>query len=122
MIKWDPEISKHIVSHWLYLMNTEGLIPREQIIGAGTRDRVLAEVVVQRYQNANPPTFIIPMKTLVPYILQSAKEEQALKQIMSRLKTSFNWYNTTPLGLITFPYRITACSMHFTVREETTVL
>ncbi|KAH3787199.1 mannosyl-oligosaccharide glucosidase-like [Dreissena polymorpha] len=103
--KWDPEISKDIVSHWLDLMNTEGWIPREQILGAEARDRVPAEFVVQRNQNANPPTLILPLKTLVPYILQSETEEQSLKRILPRLKTWFNWYNTTQLGPIPFTYR-----------------
>ena len=35
--KWNPEISADIMAHWLDLMNSEGWIPREQILGPEAR-------------------------------------------------------------------------------------
>ena len=37
--KWNPEISADIMAHWLDLMNSEGWIPREQILGPEARGR-----------------------------------------------------------------------------------
>ena len=31
--KWDKEISADILAHWMDLINSEGWIPREQILG-----------------------------------------------------------------------------------------
>ena len=32
--RWDANISLDIIGHWLDLMNADGWIPREQILGA----------------------------------------------------------------------------------------
>ena len=37
--KWNPEISADIMAHWLDLMNSEGWIPREQILGPEARGK-----------------------------------------------------------------------------------
>ena len=57
--QWDREISFDIMAHWFDLMNVEGWIPREQILGSEARARVPDEFVVQRNNQGNPPTFFI---------------------------------------------------------------
>ncbi|XP_052773711.1 mannosyl-oligosaccharide glucosidase-like [Mya arenaria] len=105
--KWDPEISKDILSHWLDLMNTEGWIPREQILGDEARARVPDEFVVQRNTNANPPTLILPLQRLIKSMLDSDKEKDKkfLKAVLPRLQTWFQWYNTTQIGPKRFTYQ-----------------
>lgn len=105
--KWDPEISKDILSHWLDLMNTEGWIPREQILGVEARARVPDEFVVQRNENANPPTLILPLQRLIKGMLHSDKEsdKKFLSAVFPRLKAWFQWYNTTQVGSKPFTYR-----------------
>jgi mannosyl-oligosaccharide glucosidase len=105
--KWDPEISKDILSHWLDLLNSEGWIPREQILGVEARARVPDEFVVQRNVNANPPTLILPLQRLIKSMLNSDKEKDKvfLKAVFPRLKAWFQWYNTTQVGPKPFTYR-----------------
>ena len=105
--KWSPEISKDILSHWLDLMNIEGWIPREQILGDEARAKVPAEFVVQRNQNANPPTLILPLQRLIRSMLsgQIERDEHFLKAVLPRLEAWFQWYNTTQLGSQPFTYR-----------------
>ena len=38
--KWDKETSADILAHWFDLMNVEGWIPREQILGLEARAKV----------------------------------------------------------------------------------
>jgi len=105
--QWDREISKDILSHWLDLMNQEGWIPREQILGPEARARVPAEFVVQRNTNANPPTLILPLQRLIKTMLNSEaeKDKNFLQAVLPRLQTWFQWYNTTQLGTKPFTYR-----------------
>ena len=105
--KWNPTISKDILSHWLDLLNNEGWIPREQILGVEARARVPGEFVVQRNQNANPPTLILPLQRLIRHMLKGdiERDEAFLKAVLPRLKSWFQWYNTTQLGSKPFTYR-----------------
>ncbi|KAK9836881.1 hypothetical protein WJX74_010329 [Apatococcus lobatus] len=41
--KWDPAISRDVLAHWLDLVNSQGWIAREQILGEEARARVPAE-------------------------------------------------------------------------------
>ena len=63
--KWNPSISADIIAHWLDLINSEGWIPREQILGSEARAKVPAEFVVQSNKNANPPTLLLTLHSMV---------------------------------------------------------
>lgn len=105
--KWNANISKDILSHWLDLLNNEGWIPREQILGVEARARVPNEFVVQRNENANPPTLMLPLQRLIRSMLsrEIVRDEAFLKAVLPRLKAWFQWYNTTQLGTKPFTYR-----------------
>ncbi len=105
--KWDMTISKDIIGHWLDLMNTEGWIPREQILGLEARARVPDEFVVQHNENANPPTLFLPLQRIVKELIKSdsPQDRHYLKNLFPRLKAWFNWFNTTQLGTKPFSYR-----------------
>ena len=57
------------MAHWLDLMNSEGWIPREQILGSEARAKVPSEFVVQSNKNANPPTLLLTLHSMVRSIL-----------------------------------------------------
>ena len=48
-----------MLAHWLDLVNSQGWIAREQILGEEARARVPAEFMVQDPQAANPPTLFL---------------------------------------------------------------
>ena len=105
--KWNPEISLDIVSHWLDLMNTEGWIPREQILGEEAMSRVPDEFVVQRNDVANPPTLLMALHDLLlshqDWLLEHHKP--TLFKMWPRLQTWFRWLNTTQVGDAPGTYR-----------------
>ena len=105
--KWDPEISKDIIGHWLDLMNMEGWIPREQILGLEARAKVPDEFVVQRNENANPPTLFLPLQSLIKDMIKSDKveDQRYLKALFPRLKAWYDWFNTTQHGALPFTYQ-----------------
>lgn len=100
--QWDTNISKDIIGHWLDLINIEGWIPREQILGDEARTKVPSDFVVQHNENANPPTLILPIKSMVD---KGVLDKEYLRKIFPRLKAWFNWFNTTQLGNLPSTYR-----------------
>ena len=55
--RWDAELSRDVLAHWLDLMSASGWIPREQILGAEAAVRVPVEYVTQKVGSAGllPP-------------------------------------------------------------------
>ena len=105
--QWDERISVDIIAHWFDLMNREGWIPREQILGVEARAKVPAEFVVQRNKNANPPTFFLPLKNIIKHMIKSnlPNDRAFLTALYPRLKAWFSWYNVSQIGKTATSYR-----------------
>ncbi|KAF5741156.1 putative mannosyl-oligosaccharide glucosidase [Tripterygium wilfordii] len=103
--RWDIHISLDIVGHWLDLMNIDGWIPREQILGAEALSKVPEDYVVQHPTNGNPPTFFLVLRELVDGLKKNkftANESRGildfLERAFVRLEAWFHWFNTTQTG------------------------
>lgn len=109
LLAWDREIVLDIMCHWFDLMNIQGWIPREQILGAEALAKVPHEFVIQHNENANPPTFFLTLQ----HLLQNHKEEiimtpehlDSLERLYPRLKMWFTWFNSSQVGLLPTTYR-----------------
>jgi mannosyl-oligosaccharide glucosidase len=53
---WDIDLTLEIVKSWYNTMDSDGWIPREQILGPEARSKVPSEFQVQYPHYANPPT------------------------------------------------------------------
>lgn len=105
---WDVDIELDIISHWFDLMNVEGWIPREQILGAEALAKVPEEFVTQHNTNANPPTFFFSLKyilTKYSHLLAKNGRLATLERIYPRLQAWITWYNTTQRGDVLGTYR-----------------
>ncbi|MCL4137492.1 UNVERIFIED_CONTAM: hypothetical protein GTU68_046079 [Idotea baltica] len=105
--KFDKEISMDILAHWFDLMNWDGWIPREQILGAEARARVPDEFVVQQQTAANPPTFILTLHSLMFGFKKSLSDQdyEYLNRMWPRLKAWYHWFNSTQTGDLSGTYR-----------------
>ena len=113
--KWDLEITKDIVGHWLDLMNVEGWIPREVILGDEARAKVPVEFWIQNNQFANPPTLFLPLFHVIHKVNQSINKNDGttdvkhdivyLNRVFKRLSHWYQWYNSTQFGKTPFTYR-----------------
>jgi mannosyl-oligosaccharide glucosidase len=95
---WDVDIELEIMSHWFDLMNVEGWIPREQILGVEAIAKVPEQFITQKNTNANPPTFFLTLqKILQKYSLELHKNNriEVLEKMYPRLQAWFNWFNNT---------------------------
>ncbi|XP_020229851.1 mannosyl-oligosaccharide glucosidase GCS1 [Cajanus cajan] len=103
--RWDIHISLDIIGHWLDLMNADGWIPREQILGAEALSRVPEEYVPQHPTNGNPPTLFLALNGIVNGLKNNeftAKDKTEislfLERAFVRLEAWFQWFNTTQSG------------------------
>ncbi|KAJ9596409.1 hypothetical protein L9F63_012572 [Diploptera punctata] len=107
--KWDLDIEFDIINHWFDLMNVEGWIPREQILGHEALSKVPEQFVTQKNSNANPPTFFITLHFILNNFVDklTGKEGQLqnLERLYPRLQAWFDWFNNTQLGDLPGTYR-----------------
>uniref|UniRef100_A0A5K3ES20 Mannosyl-oligosaccharide glucosidase n=1 Tax=Mesocestoides corti TaxID=53468 RepID=A0A5K3ES20_MESCO len=110
MAQWDAELALQSLSHWLDLLNGEGWIPREQVLGWEARADVPPEFLVQSTSVANPPTLILVVEFLLDRLTAMSPDEAAMFQrwahnAFPRLHTWFVWFNTTQAGNVPTSYR-----------------
>lgn len=103
VLKWDPCITQDVLAHWLDLMNADGWIPREQILGGEARSRVPAEFIVQHAEHGNPPSLFITIQALLASH-QEDRQIDFLKAIFPRLQAWFRWFSRTQRGKLPTTY------------------
>ncbi|KAJ8758894.1 hypothetical protein K2173_002673 [Erythroxylum novogranatense] len=103
--RWDISICLDIIGHWLDLMNIEGWIPREQILGAEAVSKVPEEFVLQHPTNGNPPMLFLAIRDLIDGVEKNKFTPSERNDIISfldkafvRLQAWFQWFNTTQSG------------------------
>jgi mannosyl-oligosaccharide glucosidase len=103
--RWDVHISMDIIGHWLDLLNSDGWIPREQILGAEALSKVPEEFVLQYPSNGNPPTLFLAIRDLASGIHakqfsddEAEKISTFLERAYIRLNSWFQWFNSTQSG------------------------
>jgi len=105
--RWSEKLSRDIIGHWLDLINIEGWIPREQILGSEARARVPNEFVVQFNENANPPALFLPLRRIINSLIASnnSQDRQYLRTLFPRLRAWYGWFNRTQNGIVPSSYR-----------------
>lgn len=100
--RFDSSLGKDIFYHWFNLMNENGWIPREQILGTEAESRVPPEFVIQYPDHANPPTLLFPLEVL----LNNGNTSDSFLQIAyDQLANQFLWFERTQFGPTTNTFR-----------------
>ncbi|XP_057543568.1 mannosyl-oligosaccharide glucosidase GCS1-like [Amaranthus tricolor] len=109
--RWDVSICLDIVGHWLDLLNIDGWIPREQILGAEALSKVPEEFVLQHPTNGNPPTLFLVLHDLVSGVemgkfsaSENSKISSFLDRAFVRLDAWYKWFNTSQSGKDPYTY------------------
>ncbi|KAJ0400701.1 hypothetical protein P43SY_000606 [Pythium insidiosum] len=94
---FDAELTKDVLAHWLALMDDDGYIAREQILGATSRKRVPSEFLVQHVEHANPPALLLAVESL---LRRGALQHDSafLEALYPFLLQWYSWFATTQRG------------------------
>lgn len=102
--EWDLDVTIDIVKSWFNLMDEDGWIAREQILGPEARSKVPQEFQVQYPHYANPPTLFLIIDTLMDKLSEATSEaqqeriESELRDLYPLLKRQYHWFRRTQFG------------------------
>ncbi|XP_037663166.1 mannosyl-oligosaccharide glucosidase [Choloepus didactylus] len=101
--RWSPRLTREAIGHWLGLLNADGWIGREQVLGDEARARVPPEFLVQQAAHANPPTLLLP----VAHMLDSGDPADLafLRRAFPRLRAWFSWLHQSQAGPVPLSFR-----------------
>ncbi|CAG8620125.1 14944_t:CDS:10 [Funneliformis caledonium] len=119
---WDNDLSLDIIKHWVSLIDDDGWVAREQILGEEARSKVPVEFQTQYPYYANPPTLLFAIKAFIErvddvenklnlgandpaiissrYILDKELAKNYLEEIYPKLKLNYKWFRRTQSGEI----------------------
>jgi len=112
IMDWDMDLALEIVSSWLDLMDEDGWIAREQILGAEARSKVPSEFQTQYPHYANPPTlflvvqgFVARLNGITTYsgtpsrlLGDPAAGRSLLAAVNPKLGKHYEWFRRTQAG------------------------
>jgi mannosyl-oligosaccharide glucosidase len=110
IIDWDVDLTLEIVKSWFNLIDEDGWIAREQILGEEARSKVPAEFQVQYPNYANPPTLFFILTEFVEklsksnptdghsLLLSNETASQYLSEMYPLLKRHYEWFRRTQQG------------------------
>jgi mannosyl-oligosaccharide glucosidase len=111
-LDWDMDLTLEIVSSWFDMMDENGWIAREQILGPEARSKVPSEFQTQYQHYANPPTLFLVVQAFVArlsgvlpfsgapslYLSDPATGKAILKAIYPKMKKHYDWFCRTQAG------------------------
>ena len=105
IVEWDVDLTLEIVRSWLSLMDEDGWIAREQILGPEARSKVPPEFQVQYPHYANPPTLFLIVSTMIQNLdankyssSHAAELKEQIRAIYPLLKRHHDWFRKTQWG------------------------
>jgi mannosyl-oligosaccharide glucosidase len=102
---WDIDLTLEIVQSWFNLMDEDGWIAREQILGPEARSKVPPEFQVQYPHFANPPTLYLILDAFVDKLnansygtVHAAALKDHIRKFYPLLKRQYFWFRKTQWG------------------------
>lgn len=87
---WDIDLTLEVVKSWYNTMDSDGWIPREQILGPEARSKVPPEFQVQYPHYANPPTLFLIIEDFMERLRSANVSATAEKEKLSQGQTLYN--------------------------------
>ncbi|KAK3061060.1 hypothetical protein LTS18_007109, partial [Coniosporium uncinatum] len=114
VVEWDVDLTLDIIKSWFSLIDDDGWIAREQILGPEARSKVPSEFQVQYPHYANPPTLFFVIGEYIDQLRTQDKSgkpkvgsvklhnveaaKQYLNELYPLLKRHYRWFRRTQQG------------------------
>ncbi|KAF2709350.1 glycoside hydrolase family 63 protein [Pleomassaria siparia CBS 279.74] len=112
VVEWDLDLALEVVRSWLTLMDDDGWIAREIVLGPEARNKVPENFIVQYPHIANPPTLFWTVGKYIDmlsgkitynghnsiYLSQPETGAKLLAEIYPLLKRHYGWFRRTQSG------------------------
>ena len=112
VLEWDADLALEVVRNWLALMDDDGWIAREQILGAEAESATPAEFITQFPHIANPPTMFLVISKFVDmlsgkvkyyghessYLSQAETGKALVAELYPLLKKHYEWFRRSQSG------------------------
>lgn len=112
---WDANLSLGCLQSWLAAAQTNGWIPREQILGLEARNRFPAHVrhlMIQNPTVANPPTILMSLPSLWTVMsgkslskAERAEWQRTSSELMSKVVRYYKWMRGSQSGALDNSFR-----------------
>ncbi|KAK3358234.1 glycoside hydrolase family 63 protein [Lasiosphaeria hispida] len=118
VLEWDLDLAISVLQSWFNLIDTDGWIGREQILGPEARSRVPPAFQVQYTHYANPPTLLLLLPPLLAkltgasrytghpstHLSTPASATALLRDLYPRVARHYAWFRRTQAGNFTSAY------------------
>ncbi|KAF7571971.1 glucosidase I [Pyrenophora tritici-repentis] len=112
IIEWDADLALEVIRDWLLLMDNDGWIAREQILGAEAERATPGPSVTQFPHIANPPTMFLVISKFIDmlrgttkyygresvYLSQSETGKVFVAKLYPLLKRHYEWFRKSQSG------------------------
>ncbi|KAH8885013.1 glycoside hydrolase [Thozetella sp. PMI_491] len=118
VLEWDLDLAVSVLQSWAALMDNDGWIGREQILGPEARTKVPEEFQVQYPQHANPPTLLLLLPKVMAKIANPSTYlghpsryasswgdgTAMVRNLYRSFKRHYEWFRRTQAGNFTGAY------------------
>lgn len=112
VLEWDADLALEVVRSWLNLMDDEGWIAREQVLGPEAEFATPADFVTQYPHIANPPTIFLVISKFIDmldgkakyyghesvYLSNTDAGKAFVTDIHPLLRKHYEWFRTSQSG------------------------
>ncbi|KAK3687021.1 Processing alpha glucosidase I [Vermiconidia calcicola] len=121
VLKWDLDLAIEVLVSWIDLIDENGWIAREQILGAEARSKVPPEFQIQHSQHANPPTLFLAVGAICEILSANGRSYHGhdskylkdpetgidfIRKIYPLMERQYTWFRRTQAGNMNYtrPY------------------
>lgn len=119
VIEWDLDLAISVLRSWLNLMDEDGWIAGEQMLGPEARNQVPEEFQVQYAHHANPPTLSLLFPVILSkltgesayhghpsvYLSSPDRTSEVLNEFYRLFSRHYRWFRRTQAGNFSLEYR-----------------